>query len=202
MTQPRMLPCGPRAVLFEYDSLDDVMGVVSALDPSAWPSLIEVVPAARTVLVVHDGSGVPDGVLALLSHPPEHVPKTGGHVEIDVEYDGIDLSDVAARCGMSVTEVVRLHSSVEYRVAFCGFVPGFSYLVGLPARLVLPRRPTPRPAVSAGSVAIASEYSAVYPSPSPGGWHLLGQTSAVLWDESREPPALLPPGTTVRFRPA
>jgi KipI family sensor histidine kinase inhibitor len=83
--------------------------------------------------------------------------------------------------------------------AFCGFMAGFGYLVGLDERLVLPRRATPRTRVPAGSVAIASTFTAVYPTESPGGWHLLGTTAAVMWDDHRAQPALLPPGTRVRF---
>jgi KipI family sensor histidine kinase inhibitor len=80
-------------------------------------------------------------------------------------------------------------------------MPGFSYLIGLPTMLHLPRRSTPRTRVPRGSVAIAAEFTGVYPQESPGGWHLLGRTDAVLWDDAREPAALLPPGATVRFRP-
>jgi KipI family sensor histidine kinase inhibitor len=87
----------------------------------------------------------------------------------------------------------------SFRVDFCGFAPGFAYLTGLDEALWLPRRSTPRTRVPAGSVAIASEYSAVYPGASPGGWHLLGTTSAQVWDPDRVRPALLEPGTKVRF---
>ena len=103
---------------------------------------------------------------------------------------------------MPSDEVVRRHSAVTYRAEFCGFAPGFAYLRGLDPALVLPRRDTPRPAVPAGSVAVADRYTAVYPTASPGGWHLLGRTDAVLWDERRADPATLRPGTRVRFRPA
>jgi KipI family sensor histidine kinase inhibitor len=116
-----------------------------------------------------------------------------------VRYDGADLGAVAAATGLAVDDVIARHTSASYTVAFCGFMPGFSYLVGVDARLQLPRRATPRTAVPGGAVAIASEFTAIYPSASPGGWHLLGITDAVLWDESREVPALLPPGTRVRF---
>ena len=97
--------------------------------------------------------------------------------------------------------MIALHSGADYTVAFCGFMPGFAYMTGLPAALHLPRRATPRERVPVGAVAIAAEYAGVYPRESPGGWHLLGRTDAVLWDDGREPPALLPPGTRVRFRP-
>ena len=93
------------------------------------------------------------------------------------------------------------HSDATYRAAFCGFAPGFAYLTGLDPALQLPRRATPRTRVPAGSVAIAAGYSAVYPTTSPGGWHLVGHTDAVLFDADRDPPALIAPGTTVHFVP-
>ena len=102
---------------------------------------------------------------------------------------------------MAVDAVVAAHAAATYTVAFCGFAPGFAYLTGLPAALRLPRRATPRPRVPAGSVAIAGELSAVYPTASPGGWHLLGRTDVALFDVDRDPPALLTPGTIVRFEP-
>ncbi len=118
-----------------------------------------------------------------------------------IRYDGPDLGDVAAATGLSVADVIELHSSATYRVAFSGFSPGFAYLVGLPAELHLPRRRSPRPKVPAGSLAIAAHYCAIYPSASPGGWHLLGTSNAELFNPNRNPPALLRPGTSIKFEP-
>jgi KipI family sensor histidine kinase inhibitor len=204
----RILPYGPLAVLVEFDSLTEVVMAAESwrLDPP--PGVTEVVPAARTVLLVHDGSLDVDGLGAsssderawqMTSGQGGPRPSSHGEAVISVRYDGADLADVAASCRMSIDEVVRQHTSATYSVAFCGFMPGFAYLVGLPLALRMPRHPTPRTRVPAGSVAIADEYCGIYPRESPGGWHLLGTTGAVLWDEAREPPALLPPGTTVRF---
>lgn len=137
---------------------------------------------------------------------------------IDVDYSGADLAEVARILGWSVAEVIAWHSGCRWRVAFCGFSPGFGYLVpesaaggaaggggaagdGAAGRLRVPRRQSPRTSVPAGSVALADEFSAVYPRQSPGGWQLIGQTDAVLWDASRDSPALLTPGREVRFRP-
>jgi KipI family sensor histidine kinase inhibitor len=158
--------------------------------------LTEVVPAARTVLVV--GDPLPD-LAGLLVAPAEEEP--GPLVELPVRYDGPDLAEVAALTGLTAGEVVRRHAAAEYTVAFCGFAPGFGYLTGLPARLHVPRRATPRTAVPAGAVGLAGEFTGVYPRRSPGGWQLLGRTDAVLWDADRDPPALLAPGTRVRFTP-
>jgi inhibitor of KinA len=116
--------------------------------------------------------------------------------------DGPDLPEVAARTGLTEDEVVRLHSSMELRVLVLGFVPGFPYLGLLPATLDVPRRPTPRVHVPAGSVAIAGLQSVIYPFETPGGWNLIGRTETPIWDPRLEPPALLAPGDRVRFVPA
>ncbi|CAN5472512.1 allophanate hydrolase subunit 1 [soil metagenome] len=195
----KLLPYGPRAVLAEFDSLAEVMLAASAWRAARRQGIVDVVPAARTVLVVHDASFEREWL-----HQP--LPATGNAVigelvTIDVVYDGEDLASVTESLRLSTDEVVRRHCAPEYVVAFCGFMPGFSYLTGIDDSLMLPRRETPRTRVPAGSVAIAAEFSAVYPRESPGGWHLLGRTDAQMWSTDREPPALLPPGTRVRFHP-
>ncbi|MFJ8477210.1 5-oxoprolinase subunit PxpB [Kitasatospora sp. NPDC094011] len=159
----------------------------------------EVVPAARTVLL--DGVADVTAVAALLrAARPTAAAATGGPlVEVPTVYDGADLAEVAALWGVSPEAAVRIHTEPEYVVAFCGFAPGFGYLTGLPPRYEVPRRATPRSAVPAGSVALAGRYTGVYPSPSPGGWQLIGRTALPLWDTAREPAALLAPGVRVRF---
>jgi KipI family sensor histidine kinase inhibitor len=191
-----LLPFGPRALLAEFASIEEVMATAAAWRRERWPGVIDIVPAARTVLVVHDGTLDSD----LLT--PSSVTTAavfGPLVEVPVRYEGPDLEWVADQTGLAVDEVVRLHTSTEFTCAFCGFMPGFSYLVGLPAVLHLARRSTPRTRVATGAVAIASEFAAVYPAESPGGWHLLGTTDMSMWNDGVEPPATLPPGTRVRF---
>ncbi len=107
--------------------------------------------------------------------------------------------EIAQLTGLGVDEVIRRHQRAEYVVAFVGFAPGFGYLVGGDPALRVPRRSTPRTRVPAGSVALAGEFTGVYPREGPGGWQLIGRTEAVLWDLDRQPPALLAPGTRVRF---
>ena len=109
-------------------------------------------------------------------------PDTVDLIELPIRYDGPDLGAVAAATGLEISDVVRLHSAVTYRAAFTGFAPGFAYLTGLDPALRVPRRPTPRPAVPPGSVAIADTYTAVYPRASPGGWSLIGTTDTVIFD--------------------
>lgn len=197
-----VLPCGPAAWLVETDDVLGLAAAVRAEHAAAGFAFVDVVPAARTLLVTM-GSGT-DGKaaehwLGTLTPRPLEMTATDVVVEIAVCYDGADLADVATATGLSVADVVELHHGSTYTSAFCGFAPGFAYLTGLDPRLHLPRRATPRTRVPAGAVAIAAEYAAVYPSVSPGGWHLLGHTEAELWSLDRDPPALLAPGTRVRF---
>ncbi|MEY2400239.1 MAG: hypothetical protein QOJ08_350 [Ilumatobacteraceae bacterium] len=197
----RLLPFGHGALLAEYDTIDEVMAVDAALRASALPGLDEIVPAARTVLVCYHG--VDRAALSALLVPGAAAPRPPGPiVEIPVVYDGLDLQDVAAATGLSTEEVIATHSSVVYSAAFLGFTPGWAYLVGLPTELRLPRRSTPRTAITAGSVAIANEFTGVYPTVSPGGWHLLGHTTATMFDVTRDKPALIMAGDRVRFVPS
>lgn len=200
----RVLPVGEDALLVEVSSGDEAQALhAELLRRRAEGSLPvgEIVPAARTVLL--DGLSDPARLAAELTALP--LPPVPPHaretVEIPVRYDGPDLGDVAAHWGVPAREVARVHAGTEFRVAFCGFAPGFGYLTGLPAHCDVPRRSTPRTAVPAGSVALAGPYTGVYPRSSPGGWQLIGTTDLVLWDHARVPAALLSPGTRVRFVP-
>ena len=196
----RILPMGPTAVLVEELPAPPA-SVATALAERRLPGVVDIVPAASTVLVTVERSGALEAVVAALEGGIDAAGSEGGGavVEIPVVYDGDDLDDVAALTGLTVDAVIRLHAGASYRVAFCGFAPGFAYLEGVPTELHLPRRATPRTRVPAGSVAIAATYSAVYPTSSPGGWHLLGRTDTVLFDVDIDPPALLRPGVGARF---
>ena len=199
----RLLPYGDRAVLAELADGEEAMAVAAALDRSAPRCVEAVVPAARTVLVVAAEGASPaqvrDVLRSLRPVPVDPADDAAEVVRIEVEYDGEDLDDVASLTGLTRAEVVAAHTGQTWRVAFGGFAPGFGYLVGQDDRLHVPRRDESRTAVPAGSVALAGEYTGVYPRESPGGWQLLGRTRAVLWDLDRDPPALLRPGVRVRF---
>jgi KipI family sensor histidine kinase inhibitor len=209
MIPPDVHRYGKRAVMLEWNC-GEATATNAPLAFAAWvrrnaelmSRLVDVVPGARTVVLVSDASHV-DAVVSLVGDftGENEIVAEGRHRDIDVKYDGEDLTMVADAAACSIEEVITLHSTPVYCVAFCGFSPGFGYLSGLHPRLHLPRRPSPRTAVPSGSVAIAGEYSAVYPSASPGGWNLLGRTSRSLWDLDRADPALLQPGDTVRFVP-
>lgn len=199
----RALPFGDHALLVELADSAETAALHAELlrrrGAGTLPEVREIVPAARTVLL--DGVADPASLGALLTHwelPPVD-PHAGPAVELPVRYDGPDLANVAALWGVSAQEAVRIHTAAEFRVAFCGFAPGFGYLTGLPEGRAVPRRTTPRTSVPAGSVGLAGPYTGVYPRSSPGGWQLIGTTDAVLWDTDREPAALLMPGTRVRF---
>jgi KipI family sensor histidine kinase inhibitor len=166
------------------------------------PPVREIVPGARTVLL--EGLADPRRLAAEL--PRWEVPplrrETQAALRITVRYDGPDLAEVAGLWGVSVEEAVRIHAGAEYRVAFCGFAPGFGYLTGLGERYHVPRRATPRTRVPEGAVGLAGTYTGVYPRSSPGGWQLIGTAvDTVLWDPDRTPAALFTPGTRVRFVP-
>ena len=194
----RVLPFGSGAVLAEYDSLAEVMAVDDALRASGLAGIEDVVPAARTVMVTFHQ--VDRAALDVLLVPTVTGPRPAGPiVEIPVVYDGADLAEVAEATGLSTGEVIDTHTSVVYSAAFLGFTPGWAYLVGLAPTLRLPRRSTPRTNVAAGSVAIANEFTGVYPTVSPGGWHLLGHTDERMFDVGRDKPALVMAGDRVRF---
>ncbi|MER5670316.1 5-oxoprolinase subunit B family protein [Pseudonocardia alni] len=203
MVAVRVRRCGGRAVLLEVDDAAGVAAVVAAVRDAALPEVRELVPAARTVLVeVAPGAATERVVqVARAADPAVGEAGTGTVHTLPVTYDGEDLALVAETAGLSVDEVVALHSGAEYRVDFCGFAPGFGYLSGLPEPLRQPRLESSRTAVPAGSVGIADVYSCVYPRRSPGGWRLIGRTDTVLFDPVADPPALFTPGDRVRFEP-
>ena len=194
----RILPAGDRALLVELDDLDQVLGYYAALTADAPADVVDIVPAARTVLVTTTGD------IAALSRtlheltPTRDSRTTGDLIEIPVIYDGADLGDVADLIGCSQDDVIARHTADEWTVAFCGFAPGFGYLTST-GTWNIPRRSSPRTKVPAGAVALAGEFSGVYPRESPGGWQLIGRTTAKIFDQERDPAALFHPGRRVRF---
>jgi KipI family sensor histidine kinase inhibitor len=197
-----VLPFGDRAFLVEAEDIDTVLGLYTTLSETRPDGIIELVPAALTLLVRFDPRQVDAAMLAerLARTRPSPVDARGGElVTIPVTYDGEDLADAGERTGLGVEGVIAAHTAAEYTVAFGGFMPGFGYLTGLDPRLHLPRLDTSRTRVPTGAVAIAGEYAGIYPRSSPGGWRLLGHTEVVLWDPERPEPALLRPGVRVRF---
>ncbi|ORB59326.1 allophanate hydrolase [Mycobacteroides saopaulense] len=194
---------GDRALLLECTSVHEVLAWTSALNADPIDGVTDIVPASRTVLlklrspadqamVRHrlTQRGVSPGTREGTAAPPVIIP---------VRYDGLDLEEVAEHTGLGVDGVIAAHTGTVWTVGFCGFAPGFAYLVEGDPRLAIPRRADPRTKVPAGAVALAGEFSGIYPRESPGGWQLIGTTDAVVWDLDRNPPALLTPGTRVQF---
>jgi KipI family sensor histidine kinase inhibitor len=196
----RVRSVGAEALLLEVD------------DPAAWFveltrrraagefTAVEIVPGARTVLLdgVSDPARTAESVRSWTLRAPDGEPDAVV-VEIPVDFDGPDLDDVARRWETDPRGVVDRLTATPLRVAFCGFSPGWAYLAGLPAEFAIPRLATPRARVPAGSVGLADAYAGIYPSATPGGWRLVGQTDVLLFDADRDPPALLRPGTGVRL---
>ena len=201
-----VLAYGDRALLVELGDTGRVVAWTDALTRTRIPGVVDLVPAAETLLVVVDENvdvgTVREQLLGLYVDPLDASQEEGDELEIPVTYDGPDLSDVAALTGLSEREVIEAHTGTTWRVAFGGFAPGFGYLVGGDPRLEVPRRDEPRTSVPAGAVGLAGVFSGVYPRESPGGWRLIGTTTARMWDLDREPPALLVPRARVRFTEA
>jgi KipI family sensor histidine kinase inhibitor len=192
-------PAGDRGALLELP--DNVAAARAArLLRDERSDLVDVVLGHTTVLVTWQEGAEPAELAALVQGSRAPEPALAGRlIEIPVAYDGPDLGEIAALTGLSPEEVVARHTGAEHVAAFLGFLPGFAYLIGGDELLHVPRRDVPRTQVPAGTVAIAGPYSGVYPRDSPGGWRLLGSTTAVMFDPAREPPASLSPGDRVRF---
>jgi inhibitor of KinA len=204
------------------ETLEEVLRVFALLQRADIPGVIELAPAYTGVAVFFD----PVSVFKSKSSADEPfaefattirntiVPASRRHgrrtaasapqlVEIPVCYDpefGFDLDRVAQHTKLSEREIVELHSTTEYRVACIGFVPGFTFLAGLPKNLATPRRDVPRKEIPAGSVGIGGAQTGIYPLRSPGGWNLIGRTPVKLFDHVKNPPTLVCPGDRVRFR--
>ncbi|MGO1810595.1 MAG: 5-oxoprolinase/urea amidolyase family protein [Canibacter sp.] len=206
-----MRPAGSLGLLIECEDLKEVLHTYAALCAAQESHTLhaeQIVPAATTVFVGFHDTAERTGfeaefseVLAtyLADENAGTAPEESPLVEIPITYNGEDLEYVAQTTHLSIEEVTRRHQAQEYTVAFTGFSPGFAYLVGGDPALHVPRRDTPRTRIPEGSVALAGEFTGIYPRSSPGGWQIIGRTDQLLWDLSRTPPALLQPGSRVRF---
>ena len=210
----KFLPCGDSAVVVEFgteidrDVSEQVLRLGARISTARLAGVIETVPTFRSLMVHYDpmqtsSAALVDAIGALLGQAAA-LEQRQRLWRVPVCYEGEyapDLASVAERTGLTAAEVIGLHSRTQYHVYMIGFLPGFPYMGDLPARLALPRRVDPRVRVPAGSVAIATSMTAVYPIESPGGWHLIGTTPIGLFDIASTPPALLAPGDAVRFDP-
>ena len=210
----RFLGVNNSAFLIELADLEETLALFDRLqqeirrgekdlqDQEKLRAIVEIIPAARTLLIRFDSLLADENTLeteiaGLKLEKGQQ--KSGKLVEIPVVYDGEDLDDVAALLKIDREEVIRRHTESHYQVAFCGFAPGFAYLTGGDPVFNVPRRASPRKSIPAGSVALAGKFGGVYPQPSPGGWQLIGRTDVKMFDLDRDPPSLLKPGDRVHF---
>ncbi|WP_438854046.1 5-oxoprolinase subunit B family protein [Agromyces sp. M3QZ16-3] len=218
--EPRLLPAGRSAILVECEGLDAVIDLHDALSRDRPEGVVELVPAARTLLVAVDPARLPLEAAASWVRRaardvlPRAASGTGDDdrarvgapasddLVIDVVYRGDDLADVASHLGVTAEHLVARHVATRWRVAFIGFAPGFGYLVADDWPFDVPRLDVARTRVPTGAVGLAGAFSGAYPRESPGGWRLIGRTDAALWNPEADPPALLVPGRGVRFREA
>lgn len=198
----RFMRCGDVGVLVGLATLEDVLSLHADLEARPVHGMVDLVPALETLLVKFDPRiATPELVCQdIRTRSPEEARReTGKVLTVPVRYDGEDLAAVSSLLGISVAETVRRHTDQVWTVAFAGFSPGFGYLVGDVGGLEVARRASPRTRVPAGAVALAGEFTGVYPRESPGGWQIVGHTTLKAWDLDRDPPALLSPGTRVSF---
>jgi KipI family sensor histidine kinase inhibitor len=210
----RFLSAGDRALVIEFgDTIDRrlsgaVLRLAASIAAADIPGIVETVPSFRSLLVHYDPlltsrTELQRSIASLLDRAPEpHRDARLWHIPFCAEAEfAPDLAEVARLAGLTPEDVVARHSAVRYHVYMLGFLPGFPYLGDLPAELALPRRADPRLRVPAGSIAIATSLTAIYPFESPGGWHLIGTTPIRLFDVARPRPALLAAGDMVEFEP-
>ena len=212
MKTPEIEPLGEKALIVRLShDLDvavnrKVRSLADAIREAGLAGITDVVPANSSIGVYFErgdlaGRLTQDIAALLAAHTDSFSEPERQTHEIPVLYKGPDLAEVAARMGLSVDEVVEIHSSREYQVLAIGFAPGFGYLGEVDERISVPRRAEPRPRVAAGSVAIANRQTAIYPLDTPGGWNLIGSTEARVFDIGRDSPSLFSVGDSVRFVP-
>jgi inhibitor of KinA len=213
MNDLRIVPAGDAALLVELPARIDpavssrAVALARAVKSRCAASVRDVVVGYCSVTVYFDPLHVDATALEVelrqtATALPDSAIEEGALIDVDVCYGGEfgpDLADVAAFAKATEEEVIALHSQATYRVYVVGFVPGFPYMASVHPRLALPRRPTPRTRVPAGSVAIAAGQTGIYPIETPGGWHLIGRTRVKPYVESRAKPFLFTPGDRVRF---
>lgn len=203
---PGIRAYGREALLVEVGDVDAMVSARAQVAAAGLAGVTDVLPGARSILVRFDRDRVSGPRLAadvrrVLSEPSpqqDQAEPPPARV-VSVVYDGPDLQHVADVSGLTPAEVVSRHLDGRYVVAFLGFSPGFYFLGGTDPALSMPRRPSPRTDVARGAVALAGEFTGIYPRRSPGGWQIIGHTPDALWHHDRFPAARLAPGTPVRF---
>lgn len=202
----KIMPAGLEAVLVEVESTDQMLALYRGLqgvqERGAAVGIVNLVPAARTVLIEFDSYATSRyEVETLVTQLPL---KSVSNAKSDVllmgaTYDGVDLPFVCDLLGLSRDDFIQWHSSLDWKVAFTGFAPGFGYMVAAEHQTTVPRLDKPRERVPAGSIAMAGHFTGIYPQAVPGGWRIIGHTAHKLFDVTNDPPTEMLPGRTVRF---
>jgi KipI family sensor histidine kinase inhibitor len=202
--------------LIAYPAGDDdsdiagrIQALCQALPELLGEALVDLVPSYRSLLLVYDPLRcdhyhAADSVRRAVRDAPQQLANDGREVEIPVYYgteSGEDIARIADAAGLSISEVIELHSATSYRVYAIGFAPGFAYLGYVDPRIAAPRLSTPRQRVPRGAVAIADRQTAVYPATSPGGWNIIGRSPTRMFDPEATPSMPVAVGDRVRFRP-
>lgn len=212
---PKFLNAGDAALVVEFgDTIDpqtnrEVHNLASRLDKMEIPGLVEMVPTYRSLLVSFDPmvasfENIKQSIENADDQSDDSAASESRVVKIPTLYAGeygLDIEFVAQNAGLSIDDVVSIHSGTDYLVYMMGFAPGFPYLGGLDERLATPRLESPRVEIPAGSVGIAEGQTGIYPIASPGGWRLIGRTPLLLFDPNTEPPTVINAGDYVRFVP-
>ena len=222
----KITPLGDSAVTISFSCAADpaellptVWATKKAIDKAAIPGVVETVSSYDSVTVFLDplvplsqgisaarvGEWFNESILAVASEFDKKRirAKRAAETEIPVCFENefaLDLVDAAAKCHLPPEGMIERFCGARYQVACVGFTPGFPYLSGLPAELAVPRRPSPRTIVPAGSVAIGGSQAGIYPSNSPGGWNVIGRTPVKLFEPQNDPPSLLTAGDRIRFK--
>jgi inhibitor of KinA len=213
--KPLFRIAGDSGLLVEYGNAIDpeinrkIRAMALALEKN-WPAgVLEHIPTYRSIVIIYDplktnAARLQEQVLALEAQLAEIPVPPPGTVEIPVCYGGEfgpEIEFVADTHGLSVEDVIRIHSAPDYLVYMIGFTPGFPFLGGLPEVLHTPRLQTPRQAVPAGSVGIANNQTGIYPIESPGGWQLIGRTPLGMFNPKKPNPFRIKAGDRLKFKP-
>ena len=215
MQNIRILTAGDSSILIEFgkeinpEINGKITSLVQLMKEQHIEGVVDMIPAFCTLLVNYDPrvityEEIRDRMEKLLKIETRASESRRRVYEIPVCYGGEygpDIENIAEHAGLSVEEVIRIHSSRDYLIYMLGFLPGFCYLGGLDERIHTPRLANPRIKINAGSVGIGGSQTGIYPLDSPGGWQLMGMTPVKTYDPEREVPILVEAGDYIRFVP-
>lgn len=211
---PEIMSLGDRALLVNFDQKIDpdihsqVMDLSAKVEEASVDGVTFTLPAYCSVTIGFDPKKVSyldlkPTIINLLKQPATGSTVSSRSLTLPVCYEepyALDLQEVSKFSGLTPKEIIELHTGETYRVYMLGFLPGFPYLGVLPKALQLPRKRTPRVNVPERSVGIAGQQTGIYPSGSPGGWKILGNTPLPIFNSSSDNPFLLQVGDQVKFK--